>query len=78
MSSNPTNDTANGKGAGRRTVATSGQERISDKELAQWVKQVEDNIPPKEKGSSKPRPLGEMPKPNGQTDKPSDPTPSKG
>jgi hypothetical protein len=75
---NSTKDTAIGKGAGRRTVAMSGQERISDKELAQWVKQVEDNTPSKEKGASKPRPLGEMPKPNGQADKPSDPTPPKG
>jgi hypothetical protein len=56
----------------------SGQERISDKEFAKWVKEVEDDTPSKKKGASKPEPLGDLSKPNGQADKLSDPTPSKG
>jgi hypothetical protein len=48
----------------------SGLERISDKDLAEWVKQVEDDTPSKEKAASKPKPPEQAPKPNGQGDNP--------
>jgi hypothetical protein len=56
----------------------SGQERISDKDLAEWVKQVEDDIRSSEKVASKPQPPDQAPKPNGQADNASDHAPSKG
>ena len=48
----------------------SGQERISDKDLAEWIKQVEHGAPPREKVASKPKPPEQAPKPNGQGDNP--------
>ena len=56
----------------------SGQERISDKDLANWVKQIEDDTSFKEKGASKHQPPEQPPKPNGQADKASEHAPSKG
>jgi hypothetical protein len=55
-----------------------GQERISDKELAEWIKQVEHGAPPREKVASKPRPPEQAPKPNEQRDKPSSSAPPNG
>jgi hypothetical protein len=56
----------------------SAQERISDKDLAEWVKQVEDDTRSSEKVASKPQPPEQAPKPNGQTDKAPEHAPSKG
>ena len=45
----------------------SGRERISDKDFAEWIKDVEDDTSPKEVASN-PKPPEQAPKPNEQRD----------
>ena len=45
----------------------SGRERISDKDLSEWIKEVEDDTSPK-KVASNPNPPEQAPKPNDQGD----------
>jgi hypothetical protein len=56
----------------------SGQERISDKDLAEWVKQVEDDTPSNERIASKPKPPEQAPKSSEQRDNPSGSAPPNG